>query len=67
MSVATRGMTGIAGLAVALDLSNDVVHMPVMVVNADGRVVRVIPPPPGIGSQPLPWRDLRVGPEGRRR
>ena len=30
-----------------LDLSNDVVHMPVMVVDADGRVVRVIPPPPG--------------------
>ena len=50
-----------------LDLGNDVVHMRVMVVDADGRVVRVIPPPPGIRRQPLPWRDVRVEPEGRRR
>ena len=50
-----------------LDLGNDVVHVPVMVVDADGRVVRVIPPPPGIRRQPPPWRDVRVEPEGRRR
>ena len=29
------------------DLSNDVVQGPVMVLDPDGRVVRVIPPPPG--------------------
>ena len=50
-----------------LDLGNDVVHMPVMVVDADGRVVRVIPPPPGIRRQPLPRRDVHVEPEERRR
>ena len=29
------------------DLSNDVVRGPVMVLDSDGRIIRVIPPPPG--------------------
>lgn len=35
-----------------LDLSNDVVQGPIMVLGPDGRVLRVIPPPPGT---PVPF------------
>ena len=44
------------------DLGNDVVWGPVAVVDADGRVVRVIPPPPGATPWPVPRRDVDVEP-----
>ena len=47
------------------DLSNDVVWGPVIVVDADGRVIRVIPPPPGAVRWPLPGREVRIEPPGR--
>lgn len=42
------------------DLSNDVVHGPVMVLDRDGRVVRVIPPPPGTTEPSLGRHEARV-------
>ena len=45
------------------DLGNDVVWGPVTVVDADGRVVRVIPPPPGATPWPVPRRDVHVEPQ----
>ncbi len=47
------------------DLSNDVVWGPVTVVDADGRVIRVIPPPPGSVRWPLPGREVRIEPSAR--
>jgi len=45
-----------------LDLGNDVVWGPVTVVDANGRVIRVIPPPPGSVRWPLPRREVRIEP-----
>ncbi|MCE2398909.1 MAG: hypothetical protein J4F34_07745, partial [Gemmatimonadetes bacterium] len=42
------------------DLSNDVVWGPVTVLDADGRVIRVIPPPPGSVRWPLTRREVRI-------
>ncbi|MDE0355939.1 MAG: Ig-like domain-containing protein, partial [Deltaproteobacteria bacterium] len=44
------------------DLSNDVVWGPVIVLDTDGRVVRVIPPPPGAERWPLPRREVLIEP-----
>lgn len=44
------------------DLGNDVEWVPVVVVDADGRVIRVIPPPPGSVRRPLPRRGVRIEP-----
>ena len=44
------------------DLSNDVVWGPVTVLDADGRVIRVIPPPPGSVRWPPPGREVRIEP-----
>ncbi len=44
------------------DLGNDVVWGPVVVLDTDGRVVRVIPPPRGTVGPSLPRRDVRVEP-----
>ncbi|MCE2398912.1 MAG: Ig-like domain-containing protein [Gemmatimonadetes bacterium] len=43
-----------------LDLSDDVVWGPVTVVDADGRVIRVIPPPPGSVRWPLTQGEVRI-------
>ena len=48
--------------AAVFDLGNDVVWGPVTVVDADGRVIRVIPPPPGSMPWPVPRRDVHVEP-----
>ena len=50
------------GEGTVFDLSNDVVWGPVTVVDADGRVVRTIPPPPGGVRWTLPRRGTRVEP-----
>ncbi|MCE2398129.1 MAG: hypothetical protein J4F34_03630 [Gemmatimonadetes bacterium] len=42
------------------DLGNDVVWGPVTVLDADGRVIRVIPPPPGSVRWPPPGREVRI-------
>ena len=42
------------------DLSDDVVWGPVTVLDADGRVIRVIPPPPGSVRWPPPGREVRI-------
>ncbi|MDE2872520.1 MAG: Ig-like domain-containing protein [Gemmatimonadota bacterium] len=42
------------------DLGNDVVWGPVVVLDTDGRVVRVIPPPPGAPRSPLPRREVLI-------
>ena len=42
------------------DLSNDVVWGPVTVLDADGRVIRVIPPPPGSVRWPPPGREVQI-------
>ena len=44
------------------DLSNDVVWGPVTVLDAEGRVVRVIPPPPGSVRWPPPGREVHIAP-----
>ncbi len=44
------------------DLGNDVVWGPVVVLDTDGRVVRVIPPPRGAVGPSLPRRDVRIEP-----
>ncbi len=41
-----------------LDLRNDVVRGPVMVLDADGNIVRVIPPPPGAIVPSWPGREV---------
>ena len=43
-----------------LDLGNDVVRGPVMVVGPDGRTIRVIPPPPGSLLPSRPRREARI-------
>ena len=42
------------------DLSNDVVRGPVMVLDADGNIVRVIPPPPGTIVPSWPRREAQI-------
>ena len=44
------------------DLGHDVEWGPLTEVDNDGRVIRVIPPPPGAYRGPLPRRDVRVEP-----
>ena len=44
------------------DLSNDVLWGPITVLDADGRVIRVIPPPPGSVRWPLPRREVHIEP-----
>ena len=51
----------VAGEAV-FDLSHDVEWGPVIVLDADGRVDRVIPPPPGTVVPSFPWREVRIEP-----
>ncbi len=48
-----------------LDLSNDVVQGPVMVLDRNGRVLRVIPPPPGTPVPSLGRHEVQI--ERRRR
>ena len=48
-----------------LDLTGDVVRGPVIVVDADGRVVRVIPPPPGTVLPSFRRREVPVDRPGR--
>ena len=43
-----------------LDLSNDVLRGPVMVVDADGRIVRVIPAPPGTVLPTFRRKEVRI-------
>lgn len=43
-----------------IDLSNDVVQGPVMVIDADGRIVRVIPPPPGTVLPSFQRREVQL-------
>ena len=43
-----------------LDLTNDVVRGPVMVLEADGNIVRVIPPPPGTNVPSWPGREAQI-------
>ena len=45
-----------------LDLSNDVVRGPVMVLDDAGNIVRVIPPPPGATVPSWPRREAKVEP-----
>ena len=52
------------GQGTVFDLGNDVVWGPVAVVDADGRVLRTIPPPPGALRWPPPRRGTRI--ESRR-
>ena len=42
------------------DLGNDFERGPVMVIDTDGRVVRVIPPPPGTVLPSFPRREVRI-------
>ena len=42
------------------DLSNDVVRGPVIVLGADGRIERVIQPPPGSVVPSFPRREVRI-------
>ena len=52
-----------------LDLSNDFVPGPVMVLDRDGRIVRVIPPPPGTPELSFGSREARIerlSPDGAR-
>ena len=48
------------GEGTVFDLGDDVVWGPVTVVDAAGRVIRTIPPPPGTPRWPLPRRGTRV-------
>ena len=50
--------------AEGFDLSNDVVRGPVMVLDSDGRVIRVIPAPPGSVVPSFSGRDVRIEPRG---
>ena len=47
---------------VVFDLGNDVAWGPIIVVDTDGRVIRVIPSPPGSVRWPLPRREVHIGP-----
>ena len=46
------------------DLSGDVVRGPVIVVDADGRIVRVVPSPDGVVPPPFRHREVRIGRRG---
>ena len=48
------------------DLSNDVVRSPVMVLDSDGRIIRVIPPPPGSVVPSWPRREVQIERGGAR-
>ena len=48
------------------DLSNDVVRGPVMVLDSDGRIIRVIPPPPGSVVPSWPRREVQIERGGAR-
>ena len=48
-----------------LDLSNDVVRGPVMVVDTDGRIIRVIPAPPGSVLPSFRRKEVRIERRGR--
>ena len=52
--------------AQVLDLSNDVVRGPVMVIGSDGRVERVIPAPPGSVVPRWPRREVQIERGGAR-
>ncbi|MXW16804.1 MAG: hypothetical protein F4X60_11595 [Gemmatimonadetes bacterium] len=43
------------------DLSNDFERGPVMVIDAEGRVVRVMPPPPGTVLPSFPRQEVHIG------
>jgi Leucine-rich repeat (LRR) protein len=47
---------------VVFDLGNGVAWGPIIVVNTDGRAIRVIPSPPGSVRWPLPRREVHIGP-----
>ena len=47
-----------------IDLSNDVVRGPVMVIDTDGRIVRVVPPPPGSVLPSYRRQEVRIDRRG---
>ena len=56
-----------------VDLRNDFVRVPVVVIGEEGQTVRVIPAPPGASTPSFPLREVhldrrgvRIGPGGRR-
>ena len=56
-NIQIRGRTGRI-----FDLSNDIVWGAVNVIDAGGRVIRVIPPPSGFVDPQLPWREAPAEP-----